>query len=230
VSKDVFNAACHCCIRRTAKALLKELAWFADDGGNNIWPSVTTLAERTGLARRTVQKRLRALEQIGAIDALGSRLGGRGRTTKYRINLRWLEDNTKTAHKGRPSSSWKGCEKDEKGERQTTERVDGSAKKGERDSPEQNEHEYEKKQEMRSLKTGERKAIPYQHQRLQQRISQYGRRMAVPSPLSGRDLESRRQFLRQQIQSFANNRAVPKSQLDEAESGQAKPVQQIRGD
>jgi DNA-binding transcriptional ArsR family regulator len=108
MSKAIYNAACGCGIRHPTKAVLKELAWFADDDGKNIWPSVTTLAERTGLSRRAVQKLLRDLEQTGAIDAEGSRLGGRvrggrGRATRYRINLGWLEENAKTAKKGRPS-------------------------------------------------------------------------------------------------------------------------------
>jgi DNA-binding transcriptional ArsR family regulator len=228
MSKAIYNAACGCGIRHPTKAVLKELAWFADDDGKNIWPSVTTLAERTGLSRRAVQKLLRDLEQTGAIDAEGSRLGGRvrggrGRATRYRINLGWLEENAKTAKKGRPSFFGEDCGKNQKGELHGKETANGSADNSEHGSPEQKEHEYEKKQEQLSLKTGEPKAIPYEQQRFQQKTWKQSRRMvvgqrpttrrmAVPSPPSARELEARRQLLRLQAESL-RNRVLPEAQL-----------------
>lgn len=210
MSKTIYNAACGCGTRHPTKAVLKELAWFADDDGKNTWPSVTTLAERTGLSRRAVQKLLRELEQTGAIDALGSRLGGRGRggrgrATQYRINLGWLEENAKTANNRRPSVLREGGGKNLKGERYDTERANGSAKKGERGSPEQNEHEYEKRQ-AQLLRTRAGQAIPYEQQRLHQETWKQSRRMAVPSSPSGKELEARRVLLRYQVESLLRDK------------------------
>jgi hypothetical protein len=214
MSKAIYTAACVSGIRHPMKAVLKELAWFADDDGKNTWPSVTTMADRTGLSRRAVQKFLRELEQAGAIDAVGSRLGGRGRggrgrATQYRINLGWLEENAKTANNGRPSVSREGGGKNRKGERHDTERANGSAKKGERGSPEQNEDEYEKEQEQ-LLRTRARQAIPYEQQRLHQETWKQSRRMAVPSQPSGKELEARRQLLRLQAENLLN-RVLPEA-------------------
>ena len=69
MSKAAYNVACLCRLRPPAKAVLKDLAWFADNQGENAWPSVRTLAERTGFSRRAVQKILRELEKLGAIQA-----------------------------------------------------------------------------------------------------------------------------------------------------------------
>jgi hypothetical protein len=206
MSKAVYNAACSCSTRHPAKAVLKELAWFADDDGKNIWPAVTTLAERTGLSRRAIQKLLRELEQKGAIDAAGSRLGGRsrggrGRATQYRINLGWLEENAKTANRGRPSFSRDGGGKNAKGELHGNGRANGSAENSERDSPEQKEHEYEMKREQ-PLRIRAGQSIPYEQQRLHQEIWKQSWRMAVRPPPSRRELEARRQLLRQQAESL----------------------------
>src|ERR1039458_10670073 len=95
VSKSVYNLACGCgSLRHPAKALVKERAWFADAAGQSIWPSVHTLAERTGLSRRAIQKHLRKLEEVSAIRALGSRLGGQHKTTRYSIDLGRSEEHT----------------------------------------------------------------------------------------------------------------------------------------
>ena len=59
MSKNVYNAAAACNLRHPPKAVLKELAWFADDDGQEIWPSVELLAARTGLSRRAIQQQLR---------------------------------------------------------------------------------------------------------------------------------------------------------------------------
>jgi hypothetical protein len=216
VSKITYNAVCLYRIRHPAKAVLKELAWFADDDGKNTWPAVTTVAERTGLSRRTVQKLLRELEQTGAIDAVGSRLGGRGRggrgrATQYRINLGWLEENAKTANKGRPSFLAEDGGKSEKGKLHGQKRANGNAENSERGSPEQKEHEYEKKHQKLPPKTEPRKANPYEQQRLQQETWKQSRRMAVPSPPSGKELEARRQLLRVQAESL-RNRVLPEAQ------------------
>ena len=120
MSKAAYNVARRCQLRPPAKAVLKELAWYANDEGENAWPSVRTLAERTGFSRRTVQKILRELEGLGAIQAVGNRLGGRHRTTRYRLVWEWVEARCKA----------------QKGERDDRKRANGSARKGERGSPE----------------------------------------------------------------------------------------------
>ena len=142
MSKAAYNAACLCRLRPPAKTVLKDLAWFADNRGENCWPSVRTLTERTGLSRRAVQKILRELEQLGAIQAVGNRLGGRHRTTHYRLVWEWFEVQCKA----------------QKGERDHTKRANGSAGKGERGSPEQNDYENEQKQEPSSIKGKEPQA------------------------------------------------------------------------
>ncbi len=202
MSKTVYNAACGCNLRHPAKAVLKEMAWFADDEGEEIWPSVLTLAGRTGLTRRAVQKLLRELEEVGAIQAVGSRLGGRRKTTHYRMNLDWLKARTKTANSSRPFPP-QDTDKKRNGERQNNETANKSAENSELRSPEHKEHENEKKQEVPSIKTRRPQATSYEHQRLRQKIRTVSSRKSVPSPLSPAQLEIRRVELRRQAEEVA---------------------------
>lgn len=205
MSKIAFNAACGCNLRHSTKAVLKEMAWFADDVGENIWPSVQTLANRTGLSRKGVQKLLRELEQVGAIQALGSRLGGRGRTTRYRIDFRWLQASAKTANGIRPFVP-QVASKNRNGEPQNNERANGSAEKSEPRSPEQKEHEYEQKKEPISFKAERRQATSYEHQRLRQK-ARVSLCKSMPSGLSKEQLANRRVELRRQAEEAATKYA-----------------------
>jgi hypothetical protein len=170
--------------------VLKELAWFADDDGANAWPSVKTLAERTGLSRRGIQKILRDLEQLGAIEAVGTRLGGRHRTTRYRLVLGWFEADL-------------GAKKGEQGDSET---ANGSARKGEPGSPEQNEHEIEKKKNPISDKGKDRQAKPYEQQRQEQEMRTAIRKKTFPEPLSGERFYAKKQEVRAKLAEFAKRR------------------------
>ena len=72
----------------TAKLTLLALADRANtkDGGST-WPSLADIAERTDRQVRQVRVDMRILEDRGWIRAEGSRHGGRGRATVYRLNL-----------------------------------------------------------------------------------------------------------------------------------------------
>ena len=73
----------------TALLVLLRLAHQADDNGT-CWPSVNHLAERLGLARRTVQKALRRLEKVPVIKTIrGGRSadGNNRRSNFYLLNL-----------------------------------------------------------------------------------------------------------------------------------------------
>ena len=205
MSRTAINAACKCQLRPAAKAVLKELAWFADDAGENIWPSVQTLADRTGLSRRAVQQLLRKLEEAGAIQALGSRLGGRHRTTRYRMDFGWLEASAKTVNSNRPFAPQDSGE-NRNGEPQNNERANGSTENSESGSPEQKEHEYEQKKEPLSFKTERRQATSYEHQRLQQK-ARVSLCKSMPSRLSKEQLANRRVDLRRQAEEAARKYA-----------------------
>ena len=197
MSKALYNAACLCKLRPPVKAVLKELAWYSDDAGENIWPSVTTVAERTSLTRRTVQKVLRQLENAGAIRALGSRLGGRSRSTHYRIELAWLSANTIRANAGRRfvSQTHRG-----NGERQDHESANRRPVNGERGAPEQNEYENEKKENPALLASDGRAQGSYRFQQVRQGVRKACSARPVPGPLSDLELEARRLELKRQAQ------------------------------
>jgi hypothetical protein len=198
MSKEVYNTVSNCRQRVAVKAVLKELAWFANNDGENIWPSVSTLAHRTGLGRRGVQKILRELEQAGAIEAVGSRLGGRHRPTHYRLVLPWIEAHCDPGkdgpnYTGRANSdSAKGercspigdtCEQ-KKGERHDMERANPGAQKGERPSHEQKEHEYEQTKNKFSNERKEPQAVPYEQQRMLHQAKAAFRGKAFPRPVT----------------------------------------------
>jgi len=213
VSKTVFNAACVCNLRHPAKAVLKEMAWFADDAGQNIWPSVTTLADRTGLSRRAIQKLLRNLEETGAIRGLGSRLGGRRRTTRYWIDLSWLKRNSERANPLRPFRLHKDA-KIENGEHDNAERANGKPQNSERRSPDQNEQENEKNLQIFPQRTEEYQQIGpepkcasvYEHQRLRQKVRKDARELSMPSPMSAKQLQARRLLLKGQAELLTKTR------------------------
>lgn len=72
------------------KAVALALADHADDNGNNIWPSVHRVADKTEIAERTVQYKLRDLESLGLIVCVAE--GGKGAkdTREYRFNVELL--------------------------------------------------------------------------------------------------------------------------------------------
>lgn len=215
MSKTAYNAVCACAVRHPAKAVLKEMAWFADDEGQNIWPSVQTLAERTGLSRRSVQKLLRNLEEVGAIRGLGSRLGGRRKTTHYRIELGWVDRNSESANRFRPFSRGRNTRKNENSEQVNPKSANNEPQNSARRSPDQKEQENEKNAQPLPLRTDEQRKTfgdrepertsPYELQRLRQRMRAGARSLSMPSPMTPKELQARRSILKEQAESLIKN-------------------------
>lgn len=67
------------------KVTLMRLADFADDAGL-CWPSIDRVADEGGISARTAQTAVQYLQHIGVL-ILVTKGGGRGRPTKYRIDL-----------------------------------------------------------------------------------------------------------------------------------------------
>ncbi|MCA3695108.1 helix-turn-helix domain-containing protein [Aquidulcibacter sp.] len=74
------------------KPVLCRLADEADDEGFDVWPSVATVAGDVGVSEATVQRALRWLKAVDLIRVDGLASGGRGRTTRYWINVGLLQD------------------------------------------------------------------------------------------------------------------------------------------
>lgn len=66
------------------KLLALSLADIGNDEGERIYPSVRHIARKVGAGRRTIQRQLRALEDLGILEVV-ERGTGRGNTTRYRI-------------------------------------------------------------------------------------------------------------------------------------------------
>src|SRR5215467_268672 len=194
------------------------MAWFANEEGGSIWPSVDTLADRTGLTRRSVQKILRRLENAGAIQAQGSRLGGRQKSTRYRIDLGWVERNTERATVVRPSGINLHNTASEKGERHDAKRANAVTENSEPSSPDQKEHEYEKKEtfstrtaKYQQLRTEPKSAPSYKHQRLLYEIRKGGDSKSMPSLMTPDQVQTRKALLRAQAESLKKTRLVVNS-------------------
>lgn len=67
------------------------LADHAHDDGTKVYPSVSSLAEKTRQSRRTVQYQLRKMEQMGWLQLVAKEGGGRGKAREYRINPDWVK-------------------------------------------------------------------------------------------------------------------------------------------
>ncbi len=197
VSRDVYNAACKCPVRRTAKAVLLQLAWYADDNGENVWPKVSTIAERTSLTRRAVQKVLRELESQQIIFATGSRLRGRARSTHYCINLARLSFFVESANNIRPLPQ-------KKSESQDIQRANSTPIKGAQRSPEENNNEKEKET-----------ATPYEVQAFRARIRKAAKSKAIPT-MDDQQARVRQAFLQgQKVGLLAREAQQPRSETAE---------------
>lgn len=85
------------------KLLAMCLADYANPEGDDIFPSIGTLADHVGVSERTVQRHIGRLIKIGFIRQVGNSRGGsmrkgadgerRGRTNRYRIDLDWWKGN-----------------------------------------------------------------------------------------------------------------------------------------
>ncbi len=108
----------------TPKLVLLALTDHARDDGTGAYPSIETLARKTSLGERGVQKVMRLLETWGFIAPTAHVKGGRGFATEYRITLEKGEpQDTLFAKKGEPQ--------DRKGRTTVPKRVNVETEKGE---------------------------------------------------------------------------------------------------
>jgi hypothetical protein len=116
---------------REEKYVLLCLADHADHDGNDVFPSVALIAWKTQYSERRVQQFMRRLEERGILVKVKEQFG-RGRTMKYRIDLKagTLRERRK---KGETAiSPIREQSKSGKGEIPQGERVKSGALKGER--------------------------------------------------------------------------------------------------
>ena len=137
--------------------------------------------------------------EAGAIRVIGSRLGGRARTTRYCIDLRWMERSSETAKGLRSFSRHPRNRRRENGEPEERERANGTPRNSERCSPDQKEQENEKNAQPIAPR-GAQQVSQYEQQRLRQRIRKEARTRGMPSPLSTEELQARRMLLRDQAE------------------------------
>jgi hypothetical protein len=136
MSKEIYNMASECHLRPALKAVLHKLAWHTDANGRNAFPSVETILLHTGYTRRTVQKVLREAEALGIICAVGSRRGGRRRSTRYDFNLSKLQELRRTANRTTSLGAYKS--------EPETETANAMHQNSEPRTPEYQEHKKEK--------------------------------------------------------------------------------------
>ena len=67
--------------------VLLALADHADHDGGNIFPSIDTVARKSRCSPRQVKRIIADLRDTGALVPLGSTKGGRGRSTRYRLDF-----------------------------------------------------------------------------------------------------------------------------------------------
>jgi len=79
------------------KITLLALCDYSDDKGENIWPSIPTIARRATLSERQAQRVVHELERQGWIVVVGNALGGAGRSRRYRINVAFLVEQAAAA-------------------------------------------------------------------------------------------------------------------------------------
>lgn len=70
---------------RPDKLVLQALADHADHDGTKVFPSIGLIAWKTGYNERQVRRLIRSFEERGILAREDSGLGGRGKTTHYRI-------------------------------------------------------------------------------------------------------------------------------------------------
>ena len=69
------------------KFILLELADHADPDGRHVFPSQEFIARRTGYSVRQIRRILHELEDLGLIEPVAYRKGGRGMATEYDLHL-----------------------------------------------------------------------------------------------------------------------------------------------
>lgn len=87
------------------KVVLVRLADYAKDGGGSIFPAVGTVAIECGISSRAVQVAFKKLIETGVLRLVEASTGGRGRTSRYALDLpRIMELGGVQPDHGGPSS------------------------------------------------------------------------------------------------------------------------------
>lgn len=73
------------------KLVLLALADWGGDDGDRIWPSVATVAQKTNMSERQVQRILSGFVNDGILTIVANEKGGRNITRHYRINIAILK-------------------------------------------------------------------------------------------------------------------------------------------
>ena len=93
-------------VRGNAKLVTLALANYANDKGS-AWPSVETLAKKTGLSKRQIQRLLPQIEKAGLLKITTG--GGRKRTHRYQFTHMENSDNLSSfSHRNGDNLSKKG--------------------------------------------------------------------------------------------------------------------------
>ncbi len=90
-------------ISREEKFILLAYADHADHEGGSIYPKVSTIAEKTGYSKRSVQRITRLLEDSGYLVAVSGQKGGVGITAHWHIPMK--DDKIAPISKGDNSGS-----------------------------------------------------------------------------------------------------------------------------
>lgn len=71
--------------------VLLALADYADEKGENCYPSVETVGRKARISENQARRILHELEDVGAISVVANHAGGRHQNTRhYRINIRTI--------------------------------------------------------------------------------------------------------------------------------------------
>jgi len=80
----------------TETHVLNKLAFFGNDKGEKIWPSIETLSKKTKLCKRTIAYTLKTLIAKGILLVVSKPKNGNHMPVQYNLNLKLLIDMAKT--------------------------------------------------------------------------------------------------------------------------------------
>ncbi len=101
-------------ISREGKFILLAYADHADHEGGSIFPAISTIAEKTGYSKRSVQRITRLLEESGHLVAVSGQKGGVGITAHWCIPMK--DDKIAPLPKGDNNGSGRVTETTPKGD------------------------------------------------------------------------------------------------------------------
>ena len=88
MSVKVMGAVLDLALAVNRKMVLVVLGNYADDSGRNVFPSIKTLAEKTGVGARTVERIMGEFREHGVVIRYDWRTGKRGRIPVYRVDVK----------------------------------------------------------------------------------------------------------------------------------------------